>query len=108
MDNIFSINSEIDFSREVFVELFKSNNCVIEKIISTGQSTNEGEWFEEEGDEWVILLQGTSELKFFNGEDYKMKAGDYLLIPSNSKHRVVTTSLDPPCVWLAIHIKSNI
>jgi cupin 2 domain-containing protein len=107
MDNFFSVNNKIDFSKEIFIELFKNNNCVIEKIISTGQCTKENEWLEEDEDEWVILLQGTSELKFFNGEYYKMKAGNYLLIPSNTKHRVEATSVAPQCVWLAIHIKSN-
>jgi cupin 2 domain-containing protein len=107
MENIFNTDREIDITKEVFVELFKNNNCVVEKIISTGQNTNENEWLEEDGDEWVILLQGTSELKFFNGEYCKMKPGDYLLIPSNTKHRVTSTSVNPPCIWLAVHIKSN-
>jgi cupin 2 domain-containing protein len=107
MRNIFNTECEIDFSKEVSIELLKNNNCLIEKIISTGQATNENEWLEEDKDEWVILMQGDSELEFFNGKKYKMKAGDYLLISSNTKHRVVSTSTNPPCIWLAIHIKSN-
>jgi cupin 2 domain-containing protein len=107
MKNIFNTEREIDFTKEAFLELYKNDNCVIEKIISTGQATNKNEWLKEDNDEWVILLQGDSEIEFFNSENYKMKQGDYLLIPSNTKHRVISTSINPPCIWLAIHIKSN-
>lgn len=105
MNNILSLNKDLDYSNELFFELYKSGNCFIEKIISSGQSTKEGEWLEEDRDEWVILLQGFSEIKFFDGDNFKMKSGDYLLIPSNKKHRVESTSSNPPCIWLAIHIK---
>jgi cupin 2 domain-containing protein len=105
MDNIFSLSNSVSSPEELFTELFKNENCVIEKIISTGQSTAEGEWLESEKDEWVILLQGNSELKFYDGTSKAMKAGDYLLIPAKTKHRVERTSKNPPCIWLAIHIK---
>lgn len=105
MDNIFSLNDKEVFTEELFIELFKNENCVIEKIISTGQTTAEGEWLESEKDEWVILLQGNSELKFYSGTTNAIKAGDYILIPSKTKHRVEKTSTNPPCIWLAIHIK---
>jgi cupin 2 domain-containing protein len=105
--NIFAIENETDSAKEVFIKLFGNNNCIVEKIISTGQSTPENEWLEEDSDEWVILLQGESEINFYNGENNKMGKGDYLLIPSNTKHRVVRTSKNPPCIWLAIHMKSN-
>jgi cupin 2 domain-containing protein len=106
MKNIFSIDRNHDFTEEIFLELFKNENCKIEKIISTGQVTKAGEWMEDERNEWVILLQGESELKFINGDFYKMKAGDYILIPANTRHRVESTSKNPPCIWLAIYIKS--
>jgi cupin 2 domain-containing protein len=105
MDNIFSLKDKNVINEELFVELFKNENCTIEKIISTGQSTASGEWLESDRDEWVILLQGNSKLKFINGTLYEMKAGDYLLIPAKAKHRVESTSTNPACVWLAIHIK---
>ncbi|MCX6164524.1 MAG: cupin domain-containing protein [Ignavibacteriae bacterium] len=105
MNNIFSINKDLNYTSELFFELFKNGNCLIEKIISTGQTTKDGEWLEEDRDEWVILLQGFSEIKFFDGNIFELRSGDYLLIPSNTKHRVESTSANPPCIWLAIHIK---
>jgi cupin 2 domain-containing protein len=107
MDNIFTIDKEIDFNKEVLIDLYKNKNCFVEKIISTGQVTPENQWLEEDSDEWVILLQGESEISFFNGDIFKMGRGDYLLIPSNTKHRVESTSVNPPCIWVALHMKSN-
>jgi cupin 2 domain-containing protein len=105
MNSIFENTKVSGFQEELFIQLFKNDNCIIEKIISTGQSTKEGEWLSGERDEWVILLQGFSEIKFYDGKIYKMKSGDYLLIPSNTKHRVENTSTNPHCIWLAVHIK---
>lgn len=105
MNNIFSVNKELDFTEEQFFELFKNENCLIEKIVSNGQTTIEGKWLEEENDEFVILLQGESELKFEDGKEIFLKKGDYYLIPANTKHRVNYTTSNPQCIWLAIHIK---
>lgn len=105
MNNIFENTNNSGSREELFIQLFKNENCLIEKIISTGQSTKEGEWLSGERDEWVILLQGFSEIRFSDGSSYKMKAGDYLLIPSNTGHRVESTSNNPACIWLAVHIK---
>jgi cupin 2 domain-containing protein len=103
--NIYNVGKEIDFNNEIFIKLFSNENCMVEKIISTGQSTPDGEWLEEESDEWVILLQGESELKFYGGEIFRLGKGDYILIPSGTKHRVEFTSSNPPCIWLALHLK---
>lgn len=105
MENIYRIAEEIDYNDEIFSKLYENSNCLIEKIISTGQVTKEGEWLKEDRDEFVILLQGESELIFESGEKFYLKKGDYLSIPSFTKHRVSYTSVDPKCIWLAIHTK---
>ena len=78
-------------------------NIQIERIISTGQTTPSGQWYNQELDEWVILLQGEAELCYADYTKIKLKAGDYLLIPAHTKHRVEYTSIEPPCIWLAVH-----
>lgn len=105
MENIFTLNKELDFQKELFFPLYRKDNCLIEKIISAGQITEEDIWLEEDKDEFVVLLQGESEIKYFDGKVFKMKSGDYLLIPANTKHRVNYTSSEPKCIWLAIYIK---
>ncbi|MBI5403271.1 MAG: cupin domain-containing protein [Ignavibacteriae bacterium] len=102
--NIFCTDDISDFKEEMFLGLYKNENCLVEKIISAGQSTEEGIWLEEDKDEFVLLLQGESELAFEEGERVKLSKGDFILIPAGKKHRVKFTSAEPKCIWLAIHI----
>lgn len=90
---------------EEFESLFTTRDVLIERIISTGQITPEGEWYDQERDEWVVLLEGKAVLGFENNERLDMVKGDYLLIPAHCKHRVLYTQTDPPCIWLAVHVK---
>jgi cupin 2 domain-containing protein len=75
----------------------------IERIISTGQTTPVGQWYDQPQDEWVILLQGEARLSYADGSEQCLGAGDYVLIPAHRQHRVAYTSSDPPCIWLAVH-----
>lgn len=90
-------------NEELFETLIESRSIRVERILSTGQTTPIGQWYDQERSEWVILLQGTAEIAYEDGEKVHLKAGDYLLIPPHQKHRVEFTSEDPPCIWLAIH-----
>lgn len=55
-------------------------------------------------DEWVLLLQGEARL-WLDGTEIDLAAGDYLLIPAHTPHRVLRTSTEPFCLWLAVHIQ---
>jgi cupin 2 domain-containing protein len=88
---------------ELFESLLSSENLLIERIISTGQTTPTGQWYDQDKDEWVILLQGEAELSYENGSRIMLKKGDYVLLGAHQKHRVEYTSANPPCIWLAIH-----
>lgn len=90
---------------EVFETILKRDNVVIERIISTGQVTPIDTWYDQEKDEWVLLLQGTAILSFEKNKKINLKVGDYLLIPAHEKHRVEYTSSTPACIWLAVYIK---
>lgn len=104
MANIFELPSSFP-SEELFEALVSTEELLIERIISTGQSTPEGEWYNQSRDEWVILLQGTARLSYEDGTSISLKKGDYLLIKAHQRHRVDYTSSQPPCVWLAVHYK---
>lgn len=101
MNNIFDLSSFLP-NKEVFESLVSSDNILIERIISTGQTTPAGEWYDQDRDEWVILLQGFASLAYADGSEIRLTAGDYLLIPAHQKHRVAYTSSEPPCIWLAV------
>lgn len=101
-DNIFAIDHIVPGSSEFFETLVKGK-VTIERIVSHGQPTPEGEWYNQDKDEWVVLLQGNARLGFADGTEKELNAGDHLLLPAHQLHRINYTSNDPPCIWLAVH-----
>ncbi|AFZ36809.1 Cupin 2 conserved barrel domain protein [Stanieria cyanosphaera PCC 7437] len=106
MANIFQLPSSLP-SEELFESLLKNDRVLIERIISTGQTTSPGEYYDQNQDEWVILLQGEAELSYEDNSRIKLVAGDYVFIPAHQKHRVDYTSITPPCIWLAVHCETS-
>ena len=102
MPNIYEVPQEVS-QLEKFEQIVSGKNIQIERIVSTGQTTTSGQWYDQELDEWVILLQGEAELSYVDNTKIKLKTGDYLLIPAHTKHRVEYTSIEPACIWLAVH-----
>ncbi len=103
MANLFdSIPSEI--SSELFEVLLQSKNFQLERIVSAGQATPPGEWYDQEAHEWVVLLSGAAKLRFEDEpEPRRLNPGDYLLIPAHRRHRVEWTDPTQASVWLALH-----
>ena len=89
--------------RETVDVLLDRPGARIERIVSAGQTTPPGQWYDQPGDEWVALLAGRATLRFEDGALVELAPGDWLLIPAHVRHRVEATSADPPCVWLAVH-----
>lgn len=90
---------------EIFDTLFTNDNVKIERIISTGQSSKPDFWYDQDWDEWVLLLKGQAVIGFEHKKDsITLQPGDYLLIPRGIRHRVEFTIATPPTVWLAIHM----
>ena len=102
MPNIYEVPQEVS-QLEKFEQIVSGKNIQIERIVSTGQTTTSGQWYDQELDEWVILLQGEAELSYVDNTKIKLKTGDYLLILAHTKHRVEYTSIEPACIWLAVH-----
>ena len=78
----------------------------VERIVSTGQASPEGFWYDQDWTEWVVLLAGSAGVKI-EGEDKPriLAPGGYLEIPTHVRHRVEWTDADEPTVWLAVHGK---
>lgn len=98
--NVFSHISEAS-EEEQFDLIAKSPNCRIDRIVSAGHSSPKGFWYDQENDEFILLLQGEAVLEF-EDRTITLKAGDYMRIPKNCKHRVEKTSIDPVCIWLCV------
>lgn len=75
----------------------------VERIVSTGQVTAPGEWYDSDRDEWVALLAGAARLRFEGQPAQTLAPGDWLLIPAHARHRVDWTDPAGPTVWLAVH-----
>jgi cupin 2 domain-containing protein len=91
---------------EVVDLLLERSGLRIERIVSTGQTTPEGQWYDQETDEWVLLVEGAARLRI-EGEqaDRELSEGDWILLPAHCRHRVTWTRAEPPTVWLAIHFR---
>ena len=76
----------------------------IERIVSTGQASPPGFWYDQPDDEFVVLLAGSARLRFeTDGLTLDLEPGDWVEIPAHVRHRVEWTQADPPTVWLAVH-----
>ena len=74
----------------------------VERIVSDGQVSPPGFWYEQAEDEWVLLLQGEARLAYADGVEQGLRPGDAVLIPAGSRHRVAFTA--PRTVWLALFV----
>lgn len=88
---------------EVVETLVGRGGLRIERIVSRGQSSPAEGWYDQERDEWVVLLKGRALVMTEDGQEFWMEEGDYLEIPARVKHRVVWTDPDVQTVWLAVH-----
>ena len=102
--NIFADIPE-KLPEELLECLFKQENIIIERITSKGHVTPVSQWYDQSGDEWVILLQGQATLLFEKNQQLvSLNPGDYLLIPAHTRHRVEWTLPDLNTIWLVVHL----
>ncbi|MER3447746.1 MAG: hypothetical protein C4291_13335 [Candidatus Dadabacteria bacterium] len=92
---------------EIFETLLEADSFNLKRIISTGQATPRGKWYDQDDNEWVIMLSGSAGLLFEgDGEVCMMKPGDYVHIPAHRRHRIEWTDANQKTVWLALHYRS--
>lgn len=93
-----------ELAAERFDTLCATDRVRIERIVSRGQASPDGFWYDQEKNEFILVVRGSAGLKIEDQEDVVvLKAGDYLNIKAHVKHRVEWT--DPTCatIWLAVH-----
>ena len=106
MANLFApIPPEV--TEEIFQVLLETGNFRLERIVSAGQATPPGEWYDQDTHEWVVLLSGSAGLRFEDEPEPRVLApGDHLLIPAHRRHRVEWTDpARPPCGWPCITVE---
>jgi cupin 2 domain-containing protein len=103
---LFAEVATADGSEEVITEILVGPGVRIERIVSTGQASPPGLWYDQPWDEWVTVLAGAARLRFESeSEDRDLGPGDHVFIQAHARHRVEWTSADPPTIWLAVHTK---
>jgi len=100
--NIFEPVPE-NLEEEAIDLLVQRENVRIERIISRGHASPESGWYDQERDEWVMVLKGEAVISLENGEEVHLEAGGYMNIPAHTRHRVKWTHPETETVWLAVH-----
>ena len=104
--NLFSDTvADVAVGEEV-TALLERPGLTIERIVSTGQASPPGFWYDQPHGEWVLLVSGEARV-LVEGETnaHTLKAGDWLELPAHCRHRVEWTAPDQETVWLAVHFR---
>ena len=98
--NLFE-NIPDDLPEELVEVLAQGSHVRIERIVSDGHTSPDGFWYDQDENEWVVLLAGSAMLEF-EDRTLEMMPGDHVLIPAHEKHRVASTSKIEKTIWLAV------
>jgi cupin 2 domain-containing protein len=99
--NLFAIPPRL--ANEEITTLLTSAGVRIERIVSHGQASPPGFWYDQPQAEWVIVLAGRADLRFEHGDATRMEPGDWVHIPAHRRHRVEWTDPTQATIWLAVH-----
>ncbi len=103
--NLFA-NLPTGVAEEQVVELLSRPGLKIERIVSAGQASAPGFWYDQPQGEWVVVLSGEAHLRFEDeAQPRRLGPGDFVDIPAHRRHRVEWTHPDEPTVWLAVHYR---
>ena len=92
-----------DLKEELLQTLIAVPGVRVQRIVSRGQASPEGFWYDQDTREWVLLVSGAARLRFEGEEPLEMTPGSYVDIPAHRRHRVEWTDPNQPTVWLAVH-----
>lgn len=103
LKNIFSDIPDV-LPDELIELIAEHQDVAIERIVSRGHTSPRDFWYDEDKNEFVLVISGEARLRFEEDNDcIQMKSGDYVIIPAHTRHRVEWTSPDEDTVWLAVH-----
>ncbi|MEO1104956.1 MAG: cupin domain-containing protein [Pseudomonadota bacterium] len=90
---------------EHFNTLVRSGMARVERIVSHGHASATGAWYDQDWDEFVLVVTGSAALAI-EGEATarQLRPGDWVFLPRRTRHRVDATDADGPTVWLAVHV----
>ena len=94
---------------EITQTMLTAKGVRLERIVSHGQASPEGFWYEQDEAEWVMVIAGSARLAI-EGQDKERElvAGDAVYLPARCRHRVTWTDPNSPTVWIALFIDANL
>ncbi|MCW9012598.1 MAG: cupin domain-containing protein [Gammaproteobacteria bacterium] len=101
-DNIYQ-SIPASLNQEIFEQLVQHEQVTIERIISRGHTSPDTGWYDQDKNEWLIVLKGAATIAFENDADIHLTEGSYLNIPAHKKHKVSWTDPTTETIWLAVH-----
>lgn len=100
-ENLLDVG-DADRAAEVKTILLDTGQVRIERIVSFGQASPPGFWYDQQEREWVSVLRGSGVVQFEDGREVELGPGQFLCIEPHERHRVAETKQDEPTVWLAV------
>ncbi|MCM2372957.1 cupin domain-containing protein [Aporhodopirellula aestuarii] len=112
MDELFRDNllsAIVNSADEETVQTIQHGHGVrIERIVSTGQSSPPGFWYDQDEHEWVALISGEAKLRFEDDDTIlHLRSGDHVMINAHRRHRVEWTATETLTVWIAVFYKNR-
>lgn len=104
VNNIFA-HLPTDLSAEVFEPILSGSSFRVERIVSKGHSTPNHDWYDQDENEWVMVLKGAAKLEFEGQKMVHLEAGSHINIPAHTRHKVAWTAPDTETVWLAVYYR---
>lgn len=90
---------------ESFQPLLEAAGVRIERIVSHDHASPDGFWYEQWGDEWVLVVAGEAVIEFEDGYRRCLRPGDWIVLHAHVRHRVAATF--GRTVWLAVHLPAG-
>ena len=76
-------------TQELIELLAQSAGARLEPIVSLGHATATSAWYDQDTNEWVVLLRGAALLRFEDEpQPRRLAPGDWLDILAHRRHRV--------------------
>jgi cupin 2 domain-containing protein len=103
MNELHNLLSDLpkDVPQESIAPVLDAANLRIERIVSRGHKSPDGFWYDQDENEWVLLVAGAAKLQF-DDETIDMQPGSFVNIPARKRHRVAWTDPEQTTIWLAV------
>ena len=98
----------VELPEELIEVVLRAPGVRIERIVSQGHCSPDGFWYDQDENEFVLLVAGAARL-VFEGEakPVEMKPGSFVQIKAHQRHRVELTDPNQKTVWLAVFYPSE-